>query len=152
MLRRKPHLIAASTITLILTLAGCTLNPSRADVVGNYELRGIKSGNISLSLRDDGTYNEEISWPSTRRDHLSGNWNLRDGDVQVIGLWIPKEFAPAYIIAADERSSPPMPKSTEPGNWNLSTEKRWGVAFLTVFPDDDVEFKKVSDNEYVPTR
>jgi hypothetical protein len=99
-----------------------------------------------LSLQEDCTYSEEISWPSTRRDHLSGIWSLRDGNVEVIGLWIPKEFAPDYIIAADEQASPHLPKYTEPLNWNLSAEKRWGVAFLTVFPDADVEFKRVSGN------
>ena len=146
MIRKRLHLIAASTVVLMLTLAGCTLNPSRADVVGRYELRGIKSGSISLSLRGDGTYIEEIGWPSTRRDHLSGIWTLRDGNMQMSGLWIPKEFAPDYIIAADKRASPLMPKYTEPGNWNLSAEKRWGVAFLSVLPDEDVEFKKISGN------
>jgi hypothetical protein len=37
-----------------------------------------------------------------------------------------------------------MPKYTEPGHWDLSGEKKWGMVFLVVFPDSDIEFKKVS--------
>lgn len=136
------RLVAASIAALVLTLGGCSLNPSRAVVVGNYELRGIKAGRITLSLRDDGTFREEIGWPSNRKDHVSGFWWLRGGDVDFSGLWIPKEFAPGYIIEADERTSPPMPEYTNPGHWSLSAEKKWGGVFLSVF--EDVEFKKVS--------
>lgn len=142
MRRRGRSLIAASTLASMLTLIGCTLNPSRADVLGRYELRGSKAGRITLSLRGDGTYSEDISWPSNREDHRSGIWTLSGSDVNLSELWIPREFAPDYIIKADEQTAP-MPKYTKPGHWSLSGEKRWGVVFLTVFPDADIEFKKI---------
>jgi hypothetical protein len=142
-------LIAASALALMLTLIGCTLNPSRADVLGRYELKGIGAGGITLALRGDGTFSENISWPSKREDHRSGIWTLSGGSVTLSELWIPGEFAPDYITDADtisdgdKQNSAPMPKYTEPGNWSLSAEKRWGVVLLTVFPDADIEFKKI---------
>jgi hypothetical protein len=145
MRRRVRHFIAVSIAALVFMLNGCTLNPSKASVLGAYDLRGIKAGRITLTLRGDGTYSEVIRWPSQREDRENGNWTLSGGDVNLSGLWIPREFAPDYIVEADERSSAPrMPKFTEPGNWSLSAEMRWGVVFLTVFPDADIEFKKVS--------
>ena len=140
------RVIAALAVAMVLTLNGCTLNPSRADVLGKYELKGTDAGAITLSLRGDGTYSESIISPSNREDHRSGTWTLSGGSVNLNELWIPKEFAPDYIIQADEQKSPPMPKYTEPGYWSLSAEKRWGVVFLTVFPDDDIEFKRVQGN------
>jgi hypothetical protein len=141
--RRESVLIASLLLTPILALVGCTLNPSRADVVGRYELKGIKAGRITLSLREDGFYSEDIVWPSQREDHRSGTWTLSGGNVDLSALWIPQEFAPDYIVDADRQTSAPMPKYTEPGHWNLSGEKRWGVVFLAVFPDDEIEFKKI---------
>jgi hypothetical protein len=55
---RRP--VAASTLAMVLTLIGYTLNPSKADVLGRYELKGIDAGKIALSLREDGTYSEGI--------------------------------------------------------------------------------------------
>jgi hypothetical protein len=136
-------LVAVSTLAMTLTLIGCTLNPSRADVLGEYELQGIKAGRITLSLRGDGTYSEDISWPSSREGHRSGIWTLSGGDVNLSGLWIPREFDPDYMIDADQRTSAPMPKYMEPMNWSLSGEKMWGVVFLSVDPDADIEFKKI---------
>lgn len=137
------HLVAVSTLAMALTIIGCTLNPSRSDVLGRYELTGIKTGRITLSLREDGTFSEGISWPSNREDHRSGIWTLSGGAVNLSGLWIPREFAPDYIIQTDQQTSAPMPRYTEPGNWSLSGEKRWGVVFLSVFSDADIEFKKI---------
>ena len=96
-----------------------------------------------MSLREDGTYSEDISLSSRREDHRSGIWTLSGGDVNLSRLWIPREFAPDYISQQDQQTSPPMPKYTEPGNWTLSAEKRWGVVFLSVFSDPDIEFKKI---------
>jgi hypothetical protein len=139
-----PHVAMLSIAALLLTLSGCTLNPSRTDVLGRYELRGIKSGSITLALKADGTYIEDISWSANHKDHRSGTWFLSGGNVDLSGLWIPPEFAPDYIINADQESTAPMPKYTEPGHWDLSGEKKWGMVFLVVFPDSDIEFKKVS--------
>ena len=138
--------IAALAVAMVLTLNGCTLNPSKADVLGKYELKGTDAGRITLSLRGDGTYSESVISPSNREDHRSGTWTLSGGSVNLSELWIPKEFAPDYIIKADERKSLPMPKYREPGYWSLSAEKRWGVVFLTAFPDADIEFKRVQGN------
>jgi hypothetical protein len=139
-----PHLAMPSIAALLLTLCGCTLNPSRADVLGRYELRGIKSGSITLALKADGTYIEEISWSANHKDNRSGTWFLSGGNVDLSELWIPPEFAPDDIIDADQKLSAPMPKYTESGHWNLSGEKKWGMVYLVVFPDADIEFKKVS--------
>jgi hypothetical protein len=127
----------------MLALSGCTLNPSRAEVLGRYELQGIKAGKISLCLRVDGTYSEDISWPSQREDHRSGRRTPGGGDVNLSALSIPREFVPDYVLDADKQTFAPMPKYTEPGNWTLSGEKKWGVTYLIVFPDSDVEFKKI---------
>ena len=69
MRRWRRRLVAVPTLAMALTLIGCTLNPSRADVLGRYEMQGIEAGRIALSLRGDGTYSEDISWPSNREDH-----------------------------------------------------------------------------------
>lgn len=135
--------MAVSALAWMPSLIGCTLNPSRADVLGRYELKGVRSGGITLSLQRDGTFIEDISSPSAHEDHRSGIWTLSGGSVNLSKLWIPKEFVPDYITDADERTSAPMPKYTEPGNWSLSAEKRWGAGFLAVFPDEDIEFKKI---------
>lgn len=127
-----------------LTLVGCNMNPPRSDVVGRYELRGIKSGQITLTLRGDGSWVEQIRWTSNRTDSRSGHWALNRGYVALNELWIPKEFAPADVLKFDEFSAPSEPKYTDPGNWVLSPEKWWGTVRMEVFPDEDVEFRKVS--------
>jgi hypothetical protein len=130
--------------TLALALVGCNVNPPRSDVVGRYELRGIKSGQITLTLREDGSWIEQIHWTSNRTDARSGQWSLRSGCVALNDLWIPKEFVPADVLKSDEFADPSQPKFTDPGNWVLSPEKWWGVVTMDVFPDEEVEFRKVS--------
>jgi len=114
--RRELFLIASLLLTPILALVGCTLNPSRPDVVGRYELKGIKAVRITLSLREDSFYSEDIVWPSQREDHRSGTWTLRGGNVDLSAPWIPQEFAPDFIVDADRQTSAPIPKYTEPGH------------------------------------
>jgi hypothetical protein len=140
------RVITGLAVAMVLTINGCTLNPSRADVLGRYELKGSDAGAIKLSLRGDGTYSESIISSSHPEDHRSGTWTLSGGSVNLSELWIPKEFAPDYILQADKRKSPAMPEYTEPGYWSLPAEKRWGVVFLTVFPDADIEFQRVEGN------
>jgi len=56
-------------------------------------------------------------------------------------LWIPKEFAPDYILQADSENSD-QPRYTDPGHWVLAPEYHFGSVVLEIFPDADVSFRK----------
>lgn len=133
---------SVATSLLLLALSGCTLNPSKADVIGKYELEGARAGRITLLLRADGSFVEDIRWKSNREEQRSGVWNLVGGNVSLSELWIPSDFAPAEIVDDHKKNYGPTPKFTDPGHWVLGAEKRWGVVFMPVFPDEDVEFRK----------
>lgn len=66
---------------------------------------------------------------------------LNNGYLNFDELWIPKSFAPDYILQADAGSGPDRPKYTEPGHWVLSAESHWGTVTLQVF--EDVSFRMV---------
>lgn len=123
-------------------VVGCALVGSRADVIGRYELDS-KNGKIVLDLHPNGNFEETVVIDSAVADRRSGTWKLIGHSVDLDQLWIPREFAPKYIIGADAASAPENPKYTAPGHWALGAEKHLGRVVLAVFPDADVNFEKV---------
>jgi hypothetical protein len=123
---------------------GCSLNPSRNDVVGTYLLKGQGGDEITLTLSSDGVFSEKIRASGGVKSAV-GTWSIRDGNLDFDQLWIPKTFAPQSIVEADnEAAQRHQPKYLEPGHWNLPAEKLWGRMKIEVFPDDNVEFIMVS--------
>ena len=129
---------------LLLTLAsmfaaGCSMVDSRSDVVGNYRLE-TKGGEISLRLSEDGHFSETILWASGKQDTGSGSWYWNQKVINFDQLWIPREFAPSYIQEADAFARD-QPKYTEPGHWTVRLERHWGTIILSIFPDNDENFR-----------
>jgi hypothetical protein len=129
-------------LILSSALIACYPVGSKADLIGLYEL---KAGNdrISLELSSDQTFTEAITWASGKVERRTGKWYWKDGDLSLDELWIPKSFAPDYILAADAESGPNQPKYTDPMNWAVSAEMHWGKVELIIFPDSDVYFTMV---------
>ena len=135
---------ALCELYLLLTLAsmfavGCSMVDSRSDVVGNYRLE-TKGGEITLRLLEDGHFSETILWASGKHDTRAGNWYWSQKVLNFDQLWIPREFAPSYILESDALATD-QPKYTEPGHWTVSPERHWGTIILSIFPDDDVNFR-----------
>jgi hypothetical protein len=127
---------------LLLPNDACVYVQSRGGVVGTYQL-GSKHQRIVLELSSDGKFTETISYRNGGVTKHVGRWDFRPAnyDVTFDSLWIPKEFAPDYILHADE-SSKGQPKYTEPGSWTVTPSFEWGTVTLNVFPDDDISFRK----------
>jgi hypothetical protein len=129
---------------MLLSLNGCMMVKSESDVLGEYELK-VGGNRIALKISSDHTYFERIFWQKGKVQSSSGKWKWANGAVSFDQLWIPPDFAPDYILQADASASEnKQPKYTEPMHWIISPEKHWGRVILTVFPDDDIEFKMVS--------
>jgi len=116
---------------------------SESDVLGEYELK-VGTGRIELKVSPDKSFSETIFWPSGKVDSRSGKWLWGEGGIGFDQLWIPREFAPDYILQADASAKTnKQPKYTEPGYWWGRPEKHWGTVTLPIFPDADVSFKMV---------
>ena len=130
-------LVAASS-----ALVACIPARSKASVIGVYELK-VERQKLTLELASDGSFTETIQFASGQVEKRVGQWNWMPGRVGLTGLWIPREFAPDYIHRADSEVGSGQPKYTEPGYWSVSAENHWGTTLLSVFPDDDVNFRMV---------
>ncbi len=127
---------------LILSI-GCSMVKSESDVLGEYELK-VGNGRIALKVSPDKSFSETIFWPNGKVDNRSGEWLWAENGISFDQLWIPSEFAPDYILQADASAKAnKQPKYTEPGHWSMRAEKHWGTVIFPVFPDADVNFKRV---------
>lgn len=132
--------LAAAILPFSLALNGCYVVRTKSDIIGTYTLAG-GHGKIDLIISSDGNFQETIHWGRDRSDVRTGRWYWNRGAVALDGLWIPKAFAPEDVVKADARSEADRPKFTDPGNWAVSAEKHWGTVTLSIFPDEDVEFR-----------
>lgn len=131
-------------VVVLLSLNGCMMVKSESDVLGRYELK-VGANTISLKLSSDKSFTEEIAWQGGKVQNHSGKWLWVNEGISFDQLWIPREFAPEYILQADASASEnKQPKYTEPGHWFIRPERHWGKVILPVFPDADTEFKMVS--------
>jgi hypothetical protein len=121
-------------------MSGCWQIGSKNNIIGYYEL-GDGAEKISLEIKPDGTYLEIVVLRGAVADRRSGKWRWSPGFVDFDSLWIPKEFAPDYILRADADAAPEEPKYTEPGHWSLGAESEFGSVVLVVFANADVNFK-----------
>lgn len=137
----KSHLLFATCLLLSCGLLACYYVQSREGLFGTYELNG-DHRQILLDMAANGTFTETITFKSGAVQKQKGTWKFASAtsNLSFDGLWIPKEFAPDYILRADETNND-QPKYTEPGNWTLTPERHWGRVVIDVF--DDVAFKKV---------
>jgi hypothetical protein len=133
----------ASLVTLCSALVACHSIRGKSDVIGLYELK-VGHDLIRLEVTPDERFTETIRWASGKIETRTGSWHWNNGFLNFDELWIPKSFAPDYILEADTKSSPNAPKYTEPGHWVLSAEKHWGTITLSVFPDAAISFKMVA--------
>ena len=121
-------------------LSACWRVQSKAAVAGSYELVS-GSKKIILELKSDDTYEESVMFGGIVTDRRTGTWRWGGKFVDFDSLWIPKQFAPDYILDADASAGPGEPKYTEPGHWSLGAEKHFGRTVLCVF--EDVNFTMV---------
>lgn len=121
---------------------GCGRIRSRAEVIGVYELNA-DHGRISLEVGRDDRFGETIVFASGLVERRAGQWHWNAGRLSFDGLWIPKSFAPDYILRADAENNTRQPKYTQQGHWVLTAEKHWGKVILPVFPDADISFRMV---------
>lgn len=134
---------AASLVILSCALVGCYYVTSKPDVIGLYELK-VGHDRINLEIAPDDRFTETIQWASGKVEKRTGTWRWNNGSLSFDELWIPKSFAPDYILQADAESGPNQPKYTEPGHWTLSAENHWGTVTLEIFPDADISFRMVA--------
>jgi hypothetical protein len=113
---------------------------SKNNIIGCYEL-GDGDQKISLKIDPDGKYFEIVTLRGAVVDRHSGKWRWTASFVDFDSLWIPKEFAPDYILRADAAAARGEPKYTERGHWSLGAESMFGNVVLVVFPDEGVNFK-----------
>ena len=126
--------------TLCLSLS-CWPVRSASAVYGVYELWS-GAQHINLEIRPDGKFKERIVYSSEKVEEREGKWFWRADSLNAEKLWIPKAFAPDYILKADANSGG-GDKYTEPGNWSLHVEKQFGTTTLIVFPDADINFRMI---------
>ena len=141
-LRWATLLLGAGMAALISALVACIPVRSRSDVIGVYELNAERQ-KITLQVFPDQSFTESIQFSSGQVERRAGKWHWTSGSVGFEGLWIPKSFAPEYILRADSRADARQPRYTEPGYWSVSAENHWGTVVLAVFPDADINFKMV---------
>lgn len=129
-------------VAFLLLNGACVYVQSRATVVGTYQL-GSNRQRIVLELSPDGNFTETISYRKGEVTTHVGRWDFEPDtvDLKFDSLWIPSEFAPDYILDADENSKD-QPKYTQPGLWTVTPTYQWGTVTLDVFPDADIRFKK----------
>lgn len=131
-------------IALLLSLNGCMNVKSQSDVVGEYRL-GVGANEITLKIFPDRRFSEKIVTQNGKIEDHSGKWSWANDNISFDQLWIPREFAPPYILRADSSAGANnQPKYTEPGHWVVSPEWHWGTVILPVFPDADTNFKMIS--------
>ena len=146
--KRMRQFQATSSVRLLILAAslfmtGCTMVKSESDVLGEYELR-VGKGKIVLKVSPDKSFSEMICWPNGKVESRSGKWLGSQNGIGFDQLWIPREFAPDYILEADASAKEnKQPKYTEPGYCWGRPEKHWGTVTWPVFPDADVSFKMV---------
>jgi hypothetical protein len=137
----KPALPLAIICALFTTLSGCAVR-SETELIGRYRLGSVEQG-IVLDIRPDHTFAETITVGGARLPQHTGTWFLAGSSADFDPLWIPKEFAPEYIVQADANAARGEAKFTQPGNWTMSPERYWGRTSLEVFPDEGVSFRMV---------
>ena len=131
-------------VAMLLSLNGCMMVNSESEVLGEYKLR-VGANEIALKILPDKSFSERIAWQGGKVQNHSGKWMWTQEGIGFDKLWIPPEFAPQYILQADASASDnKQPKSTEPIYWFIKPESHWGTVVLTIFPDDDIEFRMVS--------
>src|SRR6202035_5071519 len=119
-------------VALSSPLVGCYPVRSKSDAIGHYELNVERDG-IALDVSTDSTFTETIRWASGKVEKRAGKWIWGKGRIGFEGLWIPKSFAPDYIIQADSEGDGNQPKYIEPGYWSMSLENHWGTITIPVF-------------------
>jgi hypothetical protein len=130
------------TVMVATALVGCVPVRARSEVVGVYELNGGKQ-KITLEVFPSETFTETIIFASGQTERRTGGWHWAPGRIGFDGLWIPKSFAPDYILHADSAAKGTQPKFTDAGYWSLSAENHWGTMTLPIFPDADIGFTMV---------
>jgi hypothetical protein len=136
-------------VAFLIANGACVYVHSRADLIGTYQLASSHQ-RIVLELSSDGNFTETISYRKGDVTKHDGRWDFMPANYEVTfdSLWIPKEFAPDYILRADEYSNS-QPKYTEPGSWTVTPTYEWGTLALDVFPDDDISFRKPTPFKFV---
>ncbi|MCA2964782.1 MAG: hypothetical protein INH40_12825 [Acidobacteriaceae bacterium] len=137
---------AAFSVLVAMVLIGCTQSISREKLVGTYHLQHPQAGMIELILLSDGSFAETIRPVNGQLVRREGRWLPPDEKNRALGLeglWIPREFAPDYILMADEMNKGGV-QYTAPGYWVGKPEQRLGKVTIPVFPDADIKFERVS--------
>ncbi len=76
-----------------------------------------------------------------------GQWQWREGTVIFVGLVIPIDLISKYIGPEDSAGGSTLP-TIEITTWSLTLENHWGKLLFPVFPDSDINFRRVSDRSH----
>ena len=68
-----------------------------------------------------------------------GKWHWTKDRVEFIGLVIPNNLIRKYVGPSDTEKQLSAIES-----WSFAPENHWGTLVLPVFPDSDVNFRKMS--------
>jgi hypothetical protein len=127
-------------LVLIVILTSCFPNRSRAAIIGKYELKDV-SERITVNVTPNERFDETI-YPSSGKA-VRHQWHWHDGIVSFVGLTIPVELINKYIGLEDSLGASKRPNG-EITTWSLTLENHWGTLVFPVFPDSDMNFRKVS--------
>jgi hypothetical protein len=131
-----------AVVVVTTALSACVPVRSSSDLVGTYELN-LERERITLVLTPDGSFTEDIRSESGKIEHQAGRWDWGSGRLGFYGLWIPRSFAPEYILRADSEAKGNRQKYTEPGYWAIRPENHWGRMVLSIFPDAGINFERI---------
>lgn len=150
--RKASHSRPQALALLLAATSACASVGSERNALGTYEMSSGRN-RITLRVCADHLFFEEIGIPGKPTYRHKGRWEWRHGYVDFDDLWVPREFTPRSMIAADAEAPHGFPHITEPRENTLGAEIRFGRRILEVFPDSGPNFTMTdsySDNRREP--
>ena len=129
-------------VFVIAMMTSCFPNRSRAAIPGEYELKAAGE-RITLKVAPNERFEETVYSSSGKAVSIEGRWQWYQGAASFVGLIIPEELTAEYIDQTESWHGTRQPHNPITA-WSFIPEDHWGTLVLPVFPDSDIEFRKVS--------
>lgn len=126
----RRSLIKPIGVLSLLTVIGCTSKVTRQELVGVF-FANLPNENDTLDLREDGTYVHSFSSGDTSASSQGGRWMIEpesDGETRIT--------FDHFVLAIGPH------KSSSPGFWPASAEKRFGKVRLIINDDMGLYYAK----------
>lgn len=130
-------------VVACVPLAACIPIRSGPEMVGTYRL-AVAHQKITLELESAGTFTEIIQYESGKIERRAGRWNWTSDRVDLSDLWIPRSFAPDYILQADAEAKVSQQKLYGALVLGDPRRKPLGTTILPSFPDAGTNFENIS--------